>query len=150
MVDPVVGLFGGAAASVAAVLVFAFDDSVPFPASLVVARVLGTTDSDPDERYYVGLAGTFAYGLPAGVAYVALFSRVPLLSVTSFPGGVVYGVVWGVALAGLLALLAGDRIAAGYGRYLLASNLLYGFVLAGFVVMGPTDPTATPGPAGAY
>lgn len=146
MVDVFIGLFGGVAASLAAALVFAFDSSTPFPVSLVVARLFG---SDPTERYYLGFAGTFAYGLPAGAAYVSVFSRVPLLSLTSPTGAVVYAVVWGGALAGLFAILIGDRD-TGYDRYLLVAHLLYGFVLAGFVLLGPTDPTATAGPAGGY
>lgn len=147
MVDTALGLFGGLAASLVAALVFAFDDSIPFPVSLVVARALGTT---PTDHYYLGFAGTFAYGLPAGVAYVSLFSRVPVLSPTSVLGGILYGVLWGVLLTGLFVVLISEGREDGYDRYLLASHLLYGLVLAGFVALGPTDPTSTPGPAGGY
>ena len=147
MVDIVVGLFGGIAASLMAALVFAFDDAVPFPLSIVLARLLG---GEAAEYYSLGLVGTFVYGLPAGAAYASVFSRVPLFAVVSIPGAVVYGTVWGVALTVPFAVLVGDRQPDGYGRYLLAAHLLYGFTLAGFVLLGPTDPTATAGPVGGY
>lgn len=147
MVDVGMGLFGGAAASLVASFVFAFDDSVPFPVSLVAARLL---EIDATAHYNLGFLGTFVYGLPAGLAYVAVFSRVPLLSITSLPGALLYATVWGFVLTGLFVALLGDRREAGYDRYLLASHLLYALVLAGFVALGPTDPTSTTGPAGGY
>lgn len=147
MVDIVIGLFGGAAASLAAALVFAFDDSIPFPVSLVIARLRGTESA---AYYTLGLAGTFAYGIPAGAVYVSVFSHVSVVSVTSFPGGLLAATVWGLLLAGLFVVLIGDRRASTYDRYLVASHLLYALVLAGFVALGPTDPTTTVGPAGSY
>lgn len=147
MVDAVLGAVGGAAASLVASFVFAFDDSVPFPVSLVLARLLGI---DATDHYRLGFLGTFAYGVPAGFAYVALFSRVPGLSLTSLVGALVAATVWAGVLTGLFVALVGDQREAGYDRYLLASHLLYGLVLAGLVALGPTDPTSTTGPAGGF
>ena len=144
--DIAIGLFGGLAASLVASLVFAFDDSVPFPVSLALGRLLGETV----EQYYVGFFGTFAYGLPAGVAYVYAFSVLLVAGAPSFLGHLVCVTAWTAVLTGLFAALTGDRGPTEYGSYLLASHLLYGLVLAGFVALGPTDPTGTVGPVGGY
>jgi hypothetical protein len=141
-----IGLFGGFAASVVASLVFAFDDSVPFPVSLALGRLLGTEA----DNYYVGVLGTFTYGIPAGVAYVYAFSALLVAGVPPFLGYLVCGAVWTALLTGLFAALVGERRTGGYNRYLLTSHLLYVFALAGFVALGPTDPTATVGPVGGY
>lgn len=144
--DLTIGLFGGLAASLVASLVFAFDDSIPFPVSLTLGRLLG----EWAESYYVGFFGTFAYGLPAGVAYVYVFSVLEVAGVPSLLGNLVCAVTWTGLLTGLFGALVGDRPATAYRRYLLATHLLYSLVLAGFVVLGPTDPTATVGPVGGY
>jgi hypothetical protein len=144
--DIVIGLFGGLAASLVASLVFAFDDSIPFPVSLALGRLLGARA----ENYYVGFLGTFAYGLPAGMAYVYVFSVLLVAGVPSLLGTLVCATVWTVLLTGLFSALVGERQSAEYRRYLFASHLLYGLVLAGFVMLGPTDPTATVGPVGGY
>lgn len=147
MSDVVIGLFGGAAASLAGSFVFIFDESTPFPVSILLARLL---KSDPTDYYRLGLLCTFLYGLPAGAAYVYVFSRAPLLSITSLPGGLVYGTVWGLVLTAVFRLLIGDLPDESYGKRLLAAHLLYGLVLAGFVILGPTDPTSTAGPSGGF
>lgn len=144
--DIIMGLFGGLAASLVAALVFAFDDSVPFPVSLVLGRFLG----ERTEQYYVGFLGTFTYGIPAGVAYVYVLSILLVAGVPSSLGYLACGAAWTALLTGLFAALIGDRRTKGYGRYLVASHLLYGIVLTGLVALGPIDPTATAGPAGGY
>ena len=144
--DIVIGLFAGLAASLVASLVFAFDDSILFPVSLALGRLLGRRA----ESYYVGFFGTFAYGLPAGLAYVYVFSVLVVAGVPSLLGKLVCVAAWTVLLTGLFSALVGDRPSAEYRRYLVASHLLYGLVLAGFVALGPTDPTATVGPVGGY
>lgn len=144
--DIVIGLFGGLAASLVASLVFAFDDSIQFPVSLALGRLLGARA----ENYYVGFLGTFAYGVPAGVAYVYALSVLLIAGVPSLLGNLVCVAAWTGLLTGLFVVLIDDRRSTEYRRYLLASHLLYGLVLAGFVVLGPTDPTATVGPVGRY
>lgn len=147
MTGTIIGLFGGAAASLMGSLVFAFDESTPFPLSVVAARALG---GDATEYYRLGFLSTFLYGLPLGAAYVYVFSRAPLISVNSPLGGLIYGTVWGALITALLLLLVGGRPNEGYSQRILVAHLMYGLVLAGFVVLGPTDPTATPGPAGGF
>jgi len=144
--DIAIGLFGGLAASLVASLVFAFDDSIPFPVSLALGRLLG----DNVEHYYVGFLGTFAYGLLAGVAYVYTFSVLLVVGVPSLLVNIVCVAAWTLLLTGLFVALIGERRPPEYSRYLVASHLLYGIVLAGFVALGPTDPTATVGPVGGY
>jgi len=107
--DIIMGLFGGLAASLVAALVFAFDDSVPFPVSLVLGRFLG----ERTEQYYVGFLGTFTYGIPAGVAYVYVLSILLVAGVPSSLGYLACGAAWTALLTGLFAALIGDRRTKG-------------------------------------
>lgn len=146
MVDAVLGGFAGAAASVVTSLVFVFDESTPAPAAVLAAGLFG---GEPADHFRLGLASTFLYGVPGGAGYAAVLS-VAGVEPSSLMAGVGGGTLYGVALFAVIraTLTWVDRPGGGYDRRLLLAHALYGASLGAWLLFGPTDPTATPGPAG--
>jgi hypothetical protein len=144
MVGPVLGLFGGVAGTLVAAALLAMDDRAPLPAALLAAR---TSGGEPVDYLRVGVIGQFVYGVPAGAVYVLLLSALGI-PVGWLPAALLSGTIYGVALflAVRAVLSAAAADADAFDRQLLVAHALYGLILGIWLVIGPVDPTATPGP----